>query len=129
MATLNPAALVAPQAAAGSPPGYEQPFWQRAGALWRQLAGSFSREGFSFEWHELQPLRPTANGTIAILLQPVATGMAAPDYAISPPGDIIRLFVVEQYGLLRISQTRLFILRPGNRGEPFSSNLRARGAS
>jgi hypothetical protein len=30
--------------------------------------------------------------------------MAAPDYAISPPGDIIRLFVVEQNGLLRISQ-------------------------
>jgi hypothetical protein len=48
----NPA--LAP-AAAGSPPGHEPPFWQRAGALWRQLAGSFSRDGFSFEWHELQP--------------------------------------------------------------------------
>jgi len=55
MATLNPAAFVGPQAAASSPPGYEPPFWQRAGALWRQLAGSFSRDGFSFEWHELQP--------------------------------------------------------------------------
>ena len=42
-------------AAAGTPPGYEPPFWQRAGAVWRQLAGSFSRDGFSFEWHELQP--------------------------------------------------------------------------
>jgi glucose/arabinose dehydrogenase len=41
-------------------------------------------------------------GDIAILLQPVATGMAAPDYAISPPGDTRRLFVVEQNGLLRI---------------------------
>jgi glucose/arabinose dehydrogenase len=44
------------------------------------------------------------NGNIAILLQPVATGMAAPDYAISPPGDTSRLFVVEQNGLLRIIQ-------------------------
>jgi glucose/arabinose dehydrogenase len=44
------------------------------------------------------------NGDIAILLQPVATGMAAPDYAISPPGDSNRLFVVEQNGLLRIIQ-------------------------
>jgi len=44
------------------------------------------------------------NGSIAIVLQPVATGMAAPDYAISPPGDTNRLFVVEQNGLLRIIQ-------------------------
>src|SRR6185369_837616 len=44
------------------------------------------------------------NGNIAIVLQPVATGMAAPDYAISPPGDTNRLFVVEQNGLLRIIQ-------------------------
>lgn len=41
-------------------------------------------------------------GNIAILLQPIATGMAAPAYAISPPGDTDRLFVVEQSGLLRI---------------------------
>jgi glucose/arabinose dehydrogenase len=43
-------------------------------------------------------------GDIAINLQPVATGMAAPDYAISAPGDSSRLFVVEQNGLLRIIQ-------------------------
>src|SRR5262245_40514454 len=43
-------------------------------------------------------------GTIAVSLQPVATGMAAPDYAINPPGDTSRLFVVEQNGLLRIIQ-------------------------
>jgi hypothetical protein len=55
MATLTPAASVTPEAPAGSLPGYEPPFWQRAGAVWRQLAGSFSRDGFSFEWHELQP--------------------------------------------------------------------------
>src|SRR6185369_17155672 len=34
------------------------------------------------------------NGEIAILVQPVATGMAAPLYGISPPGDFGRLFVV-----------------------------------
>ena len=44
------------------------------------------------------------NGSIALVLQPVATGMAAPAYAISPPGDSNRLFVVEQNGLLRIIQ-------------------------
>src|SRR5580765_7909657 len=52
------------------------------------------------------------NGDIAILLQPVATGMAAPDYAISPPGDTNRLFVVEQNGLLRIIQNG--VLLPGS---------------
>ncbi|MFI5224447.1 MAG: PQQ-dependent sugar dehydrogenase, partial [Nitrospirales bacterium] len=48
------------------------------------------------------PAIPT--GSISILLQPIATSMAAPDYAISPPGDTNRLFVVEQNGLLRIIQ-------------------------
>jgi glucose/arabinose dehydrogenase/plastocyanin len=47
-------------------------------------------------------LPPLTNGNIALFLQPVATGMAAPLYAISPPGDINRLFVAEQNGLLRI---------------------------
>jgi hypothetical protein len=56
-------------------------------------------------------LPPITNGTINILLQPVATNLAAPDYAISPPGDTHRLFVVEQNGLLRIIQTG--VLLPG----------------
>ena len=43
-------------------------------------------------------------GDIAILLQTVATGLAAPDYAISAPGDPSRLYVVEQNGLLRVIQ-------------------------
>jgi len=47
-------------------------------------------------------LPPLTNGNIALFLQPVATGMAAPLYAISPPGDTSRLFVAEQNGLLRI---------------------------
>jgi len=44
------------------------------------------------------------NGEIAIFLLPIATNLAAPDYAISPPGDTNRLFVVEQNGLLRVIQ-------------------------
>src|SRR3954470_17145787 len=43
-------------------------------------------------------------GTIGVNLTPVATGLAAPLYGISPPGDTNRLFVVEQSGLLRIIQ-------------------------
>lgn len=51
-------------------------------------------------------------GSIAVRLQAVATGMAAPDYGISPPGDASRLFVVEQNGLLRIIQNG--VLLPGS---------------
>ncbi len=35
-------------------------------------------------------------------LEPVASGLAAPLLAISPPGDIERLFIVEQDGLIKI---------------------------
>ena len=49
-------------------------------------------------------LPPIPKGTIALHLQPVATGLAAPDYAISAPGDTSRLFVIEQNGLLRVIQ-------------------------
>jgi len=44
------------------------------------------------------------HGDIAIRLLPVATGLSAPDYGISAPGDASRLFVVEQNGLLRVLQ-------------------------
>lgn len=56
-------------------------------------------------------LPPIARGSIAVNLQPVATGMSAPDYAISPPGETDRLFVVEQNGLLRV--IRNGSLQPG----------------
>jgi glucose/arabinose dehydrogenase/plastocyanin len=57
-------------------------------------------------------LPPITNGDIAILLQVVATNMAAPDYAISPPGDKSRLFVVEQNGLLRVIQNGALLPAP-----------------
>ena len=57
-------------------------------------------------------LPPITNGTIAILLQPVATGLAAPDYGFSPPGDTHRLFIVEQNGLLRVIQDGVLLATP-----------------
>jgi glucose/arabinose dehydrogenase len=57
-------------------------------------------------------LPPITNGTIAILLQPIATNLAAPDYAISAPGDATRLFVVEQNGLLRVIQNGTLLPSP-----------------
>src|SRR5687767_8423645 len=51
-------------------------------------------------------------GTVSVYLQTIASGMAAPDYGISPPGDTSRLFVVEQNGLLRLIQNG--VLQPGS---------------
>jgi glucose/arabinose dehydrogenase len=51
-------------------------------------------------------------GEIAIQLDPVATGMGAPDYGISAPGDTSRMFIVEQKGTLRILQNGSLL--PGN---------------
>jgi glucose/arabinose dehydrogenase len=48
------------------------------------------------------PLPDIQRGDIAVQLVPIATGLSAPDYAISPPGDLNRLFVVEQKGLLLV---------------------------
>src|SRR5262249_1118063 len=50
-------------------------------------------------------LAPIPTGAIAISLLPVATGLAAPDYGISPPGDKTRLFVLEQNGLIGVIET------------------------
>ena len=48
-------------------------------------------------------LPPIQHGTIGVTLQPIATGMGAPDYAINPPNDN-RMFVVEQNGQIRYIQ-------------------------
>ncbi|MBI5615109.1 MAG: PQQ-dependent sugar dehydrogenase [Gammaproteobacteria bacterium] len=47
-------------------------------------------------------LPPIERGSIAVHLNTVASGLAAPAYAISAPGDSGRLFVVEQSGVLRV---------------------------
>ena len=51
-------------------------------------------------------------GDVAIRLRPIVTGMGAPDYAISPPGDLNRLFVVEQKGLLQVLQNGSLLPTP-----------------
>ncbi|MES2441100.1 MAG: PQQ-dependent sugar dehydrogenase [Verrucomicrobiota bacterium] len=51
-------------------------------------------------------------GNISIRLDPVATGLGAPDYAISPPGDTSRLFVLEQRGLVLIVQNGTLLATP-----------------
>jgi len=51
-------------------------------------------------------------GDIAVRLNAIATGLAAPDYAISAPGDTNRLFVVEQNGLLRVIQNGALLPDP-----------------
>src|ERR1051325_7440480 len=62
------------------------------------------------------------NGDIAIFLLPIATNLAAPLYAISPPGDTSRLFVLEQNGLVRVIENGTLLSTPAlditNRVQP-----------
>jgi glucose/arabinose dehydrogenase len=51
-------------------------------------------------------------GSIGVGLQPIATGLAAPDYGFSPPGDASRLFVLEQNGLVRVIQNGSLLPTP-----------------
>ena len=51
-------------------------------------------------------------GDVAIRLRPIVTGMGAPDYAISPPGDLTRLFVIEQKGLLQVVENGSLLPTP-----------------
>ena len=57
-------------------------------------------------------LPPIVHGDRAIVLNPVATGLSAPDYATFAPGDPTRLFVVEQGGLLRVLQNGVLQAAP-----------------
>lgn len=51
-------------------------------------------------------------GDIPLILESVATGLAAPAYGISPSGDSRRLFVVEQNGLLRVLEDGALLPAP-----------------
>jgi len=53
-----------------------------------------------------------AKGTIALQLKTIASGLSAPDYAISAPGDATRLFVLEQKGLVLIVQNGNLLATP-----------------
>lgn len=61
---------------------------------------------------QIGPLPDIQHGTIALHLQPVATGLGAPDYAIHPPGDASRLFVLEQKGTILIIQNGSLLPTP-----------------
>jgi glucose/arabinose dehydrogenase len=71
---------------------------------WTALISIFvvSQSAWIAQAHHILPA--IAKGNIAINLEPVATGMAAPLYGTTPPGDTSRLFVLEQNGLVRILQ-------------------------
>ncbi|MHB8865245.1 MAG: PQQ-dependent sugar dehydrogenase [Pirellulaceae bacterium] len=51
-------------------------------------------------------------GTIAVHLDPIATGLAAPAYAINAPGDASRLYVVEQKGQVLVLENGSLLPAP-----------------
>ncbi len=55
-------------------------------------------------WGQADVLPPIPQGTISVRLQPIATGLGAPDYAISQPGDTGRMFILEQKGTVLVLQ-------------------------
>jgi glucose/arabinose dehydrogenase len=57
-------------------------------------------------------LPPIPRGDIAIHLDPVATGLGAPLYGTSVPGDPTRLFVLDQKGLVRVMQNGVMLPNP-----------------
>jgi hypothetical protein len=61
---------------------------------------------------QVGPLPDIQRGDVALHLRPIVTGIGAPDYGISPPGDMSRLFVVEQKGLLLIVQDGVLLPTP-----------------
>jgi glucose/arabinose dehydrogenase len=75
-------------------------YWKRLG--WSICVALFVAAQAAFAQLDYLPSIP--KGDIAVHLIPVATGMSAPLYGTSPPGDTSRLFVLEQNGLVRIIQ-------------------------
>src|SRR5215475_11445259 len=61
---------------------------------------------------QLNYLPSIPQGTITIGLTPIATGLGAPLYGISPPGDTSRLFVLDQKGLIDVIQNGTLLTTP-----------------
>ncbi|MCX6872431.1 MAG: leucine-rich repeat protein [Verrucomicrobia bacterium] len=74
------------------------------------LAGALALIAGAYGGQDVLPSIP--KGTIALNLKQIATGLAAPDYAISPPGDTARLFVLEQKGQILILQNGRLLPTP-----------------
>jgi glucose/arabinose dehydrogenase len=78
----------------------------------RRIAGAGLLLSSSALHAQTDVLPPIPRGDIAIRLHTVASGLAAPDYALSAPGDASRLYVVEQNGLLRVIQSGSLLAAP-----------------
>ena len=61
---------------------------------------------------QLDLLPSIPKGTIAMNLNPIATGLAAPDFAISAPGDTNRIFILEQKGQILVMQGGVILPTP-----------------
>lgn len=61
---------------------------------------------------QVGPLPDIPRGTVSILLETFASGLAAPDYGVAPPGEVNRLFVLEQRGLILIFQNGALLPTP-----------------
>ncbi len=74
------------------------------------VVGTLSTASVAYSQADLLPSIP--KGTIAIQLETVASGLGAPDYAINPPGDMERLFVLEQKGTVLVVQNGSMLPAP-----------------
>src|SRR3954466_5771833 len=61
---------------------------------------------------QLDYLPSIPKGDISLGLVPIATGLGAPLYGISPPGDTSRLFVLDQKGLIDVIQNGSILPTP-----------------
>jgi Glucose / Sorbosone dehydrogenase/PEP-CTERM motif len=84
----------------------------------------------SLAWAQANVLPDIPRGNIGVHLQPLVTGMGAPDYATSAPGNPDRLYVIEQKGLLQVVDNGNLLPTPaldiqsliGNSLNPASAN-------
>ncbi len=76
------------------------------------IASAFSLAMYTGALAQLDLLPSIQRGTIGVNLNPVATGLGGPAYAINAPGDPNRLFVVEQLGRVRVVQNGSLVSTP-----------------
>lgn len=72
--------------------------WLGGLVLYSMLLSGCSGSGNSSSGGASPPPPPSTSAR----LQPITTGLASPVFAVAPTGDSVRLFIVEQRGLIRI---------------------------
>ncbi len=75
----------------------------------RTIAGSLSAVAL-LACGDNTPMPPPVSGDLRLV--PVASGLASPLYLTAPPGDVQRLFIVEQPGRIRIVQNGALLQTP-----------------